>query len=282
VILAAVRAELFKLVRRPALWITIGLMLALAITIEYMLVYLVATHPPASAARVGATLAIARAALYPASVIKKSLANVSTLVGIFALIVGVLVQGSEYAWGTVKTAFVQLPGRVSIVFGQLVSIALFALVMALGLFAADMFASYVLAVIDGKSTTFPSVLDLIKGIGAAWLILDVLAVLGFGLATLFKQSALAIGLGLGYVLVIENLVFGLLGNLGDPYNQIQQWFPIANAGYLQDSFGRIDAAAAAAASTPAASATHAVIVLAVWLVGIAVVSGSLTRMRDVT
>lgn len=282
-ILAAVRAEWFKLVRRRALWVTIGLMLVLAVGIEYLLVYVVATHPPARAAGAGEALAGARTALYPASVIRKSVANVSSLIGIFALIVGVLAQGSEYSWGTVKTAWVQLPGRSSIVLGQLTSLAVLSLIMALGLIAVDSLASYLIGALDAQSGNWPSALDFLKGIGAAWLILYLLAVLGLGLATAFKQSAMAIGLGLAYVLVIENLVFSLVGNLGDPWNQIQQWFPISNAGYLQDSFGRVNSAVTVTVTGNApATATHAVIVLGLWVVGIAVVSASLVRVRDVT
>lgn len=282
-ILAAVRAEWFKLVRRRALWVTVGLMLVLAVGIEYLLVYVVATHPPARAAGAGAALAAARTALYPASVIKKSVANVSSLIGIFALIVGVLAQGSEYSWGTVKTAWVQLPGRISIVLGQLTSLAVLSLIMALGLIAVDSLASYLIGALDAHSSNWPSALDFLKGIGAAWLILYLLAVLGFGLATLFKQSAMAVGLGLAYVLVIENLVFSLLGNLGDPWNQIQQWFPIANAGYLQDSFGKVNSAVTVTITGSApATASHAVIVLGLWVIGIAVVSAGLVRVRDVT
>ena len=281
--LAAVRAEWFKLVRRRALWVTIGLMVALAVGIEYFLVYIVATHPPAGAARAGAQLSALRTGLYPDSVIKKSLANASGLVGIFALIVGVLAQGSEYSWATVKTTLVQLPGRISIVGGQLASLAALALIMTLSLFIADAMASYVIATIDGNSAAWPSVIDLLKGIGAAWLILYFLTVLGFGLATAFRQSAMAIGLGLAYVLVIENLVFGLLVNLGDTFKQIQEWFPIANAGYLQDSFGKASGAVASAvAGPPPVDAAHAVIVLALWLVGVAAVSATLVRTRDVT
>lgn len=280
-ILAAVRAEWFKLVRRRALWVTIGLMVALAVGIEYFLVYLVATHPPAAAARGGADFAALRTGLYPDSVVKKSLANASTLVGIFALIVGVLAQGSEYSWATVKTALVQLPGRIAIVTGQLASLAVLALIMALGLFAADAVASYVIAMIDAKPAVWPSVIDLVKGVGAAWLILYLLTVLGFGLATLFRQSAMAIGLGLAYVLVIENLVFGLLVNLGGVFKRIQEWFPIANAGYLQESFGRVRGAVSAAAPSPEVGATHAVVVLALWLAGIVVLSAILVRARDV-
>jgi hypothetical protein len=205
------------------------------------------------------------------------------LIGIFALIVGVLAQGSEYSWGPVKTAWIQLPGRVSIVLGQLTSLAVLSLIMALGLVAVDSLASYLIGALDSQLSNWPSALDFLKGIGAAWLILYLLAVLGFGLATLFKQSAMAIGLGLAYVLVIENLVFGLLGNLGDPWDQIQQWFPISNAGYLQDSFGKVNSAVTASIKSGApATATHSVIVLGLWVIGIAVVSASLVRVRDVT
>jgi ABC-2 type transport system permease protein len=283
VTLAAIRAEWFKLVRRRALWVTIGLMLVLAVGIEYLLVYVVATHPPARAAGAGAALATARHGLYPAAVIKKSVANVSSLIGIFALIVGVLAQGSEYSWGTVKTAWIQLPGRISIVVGQLTSLAVLSLVMAVTLIAVDSLASYVIGSLDTQAANWPSILDFLKGVGAVWLILYLLAVLGFGLATVFRQSAMAIGLGLAYVLVIENLVFSLLGNLGEPWNQIQQWFPISNAGYLQDSFGKVNSAVTASVTgTAPASATHAVIVLGLWLVGIAVASAALVRVRDVS
>lgn len=281
-IIAAIRAEWFKLVRRRALWVTIGLMLVLAVGLEYLLVYVVATHPPARAAGERVALAGARTALYPASVIKKSVANVSSLIGIFALIVGVLAQGSEYSWGTVKTAWVQLPGRISIVVGQLTALAVLSLIMALGLLAVDSVASYVIGTLDAQSGGWPPALDFLKGIGATWLILYFLAVLGFGLATLFKQSALAIGLGLAYVLVIENLVFSLLANLSDPWDQIQQWFPISNAGYLQDSFGKVNSAVTVTIKAGAsATATHAVIVLGLWLIGIAVVSAGFVRARDV-
>lgn len=280
--LAAVRAEWFKLARRRAMWVTIGLMVALAVGIEYFLVYIVATHPPAGAARAGTELTSLRTGLYPDSVVKKSLASAGALGGIFALIVGVLAQGSEYSWATVKTALLQLPGRLSIAAGQLVSLAALAMIMVLGLFIADAVASYIIATIDAKSVAWPSGFDILKGVGAAWLILYFLAVLGFGLATMFRQTGMAIGIGLAYVLVIENLIFGLLVNLGDTFKQIQEWFPIANAGYLQASFGRASGAVAAATASPPVGATHAVIVLSLWLIGVVVVSAALVRTRDVT
>lgn len=279
-ILNAMRAEWFKAMRRPALWVAVGLLLALSIGLEYVLVYAVATHPPPSAARLGTALTTLRTDLYPAKLVPKTLANTSGLYGIFALIAGVLVQGSEYAWGTVKTANLQLPGRIAIIVGQLTAIALLTLAMAVALFAVDAAASFGIAVIDGHSVAWPAGTDLIKGVAAAWLILGFMAALGYGLATAFKQSAMAIGLGLAYVLVIENLVFGLLDNLGDTFKQIQELFPVANAGYLEEALGVVRAAAEG--TSPPVGATHAVVALAVWLAAIIAISAGLVKVRDIT
>lgn len=279
-ILAAIRAEWFKAWRRTAMWITIALLVAVSVGLEYVLVYIVTAHPPPTVT--GETLTRLRLDLYPAAVIKKTLANLSGIYGIFALIVGVLVQGSEFAWGTVKTVYVQLPGRVSIVVGQLVTIALLVLLMALALFVFNGATAYVFATIDNAHVSWPAAFDLVKGLAAAWLILYLLAIAGYGLATAFRQSALAIGIGIGYVLLIENLVFGLLVNLGDTFQHIREWFPIANAGYLQLAFGAERAAAGtAAAAKPPVDATHSVVVLCLWIAAIVVASAVLVRRRDV-
>ncbi|HET9782571.1 MAG TPA: hypothetical protein VFR33_12425 [Candidatus Dormibacteraeota bacterium] len=281
-ILNSIRAEWFKVARRPSMWITVALLLAVSIGLEYVLVYVVATHPPrgAAAARLGNALTNARIDLYPASLIKKTLANMSGLYGIFALIIGVLVQGSEYAWGTVKTSHLQLPGRITIAFGSLVSLAVLGLLMAIGLFAIDGAAAYAVALFDNVSVSWPSATDLIKGVAAAWLILYFFELLGFTLATVLKGSAVAIGVGLAYVLVIENLVFTLLDNLGDTFTRIHELFPIANAGYLQQAFGAVRAAEAA--GPPPVDANHAVTAIAVWVIGLAVIACGVLRVRDIT
>ncbi|HEX4216535.1 MAG TPA: hypothetical protein VIA06_24725 [Candidatus Dormibacteraeota bacterium] len=92
---------------------------------------------------------------------------------------------------------------------------------------------------------------------AEWLIFEFAAVFGFGLATVFRQSASAIGPGLGYVLVIEMLVFALLVQLGVRSRPLTGCFPMAN------------------------SPTHAVVVLSPWIVGIAAVCAALVRRRGV-
>lgn len=91
-------------------------------------------------------------------------------------------------------------------------------------YLADGLANYLIALADGAPRSLPSSFGLQKGIGAMWLIFEFMAILGFGFATIFKQSAMAISIGLGYVLVVEALVFSLQVRLGDALKAIHELF----------------------------------------------------------
>ena len=196
---------------------------------------------------------------------------------------GVLVQGSEFGWGTIKTLYTQRFGRLAMLFGKLAALAVLVLVMVVALFAVDAASSAVIATIDGKSLAFPAADVTLKAIAAGFLIFAFWAVFGFALATVFRQSAMAIGLGLAYALVVELLIFSLLRGFGsDTVQQYQQWFPIANTRYLGQSFGDISFRGVPPGSAPFADATHAVIVLVVYIAIFIALSAWLTRTRDVT
>jgi hypothetical protein len=63
---------------------------------------------------------------------------------------------------------------------------------------------------------------------------------------------------------------------------IQQWFPIANSGYLSASFGQVRFRGIQGQPTPYADATHAVVMLLLYIVAFTAISAWLTRTRDVT
>ncbi len=283
---AAFRGEMFKLVRRPGVWVLLIVLLVLAILIGYAILWLVYTFPPPGSSQglpKGTTLADFKVSLYPDNFVKQTFSTWGSLGGVFALIVGVLAQGSEYGWGTVKTLYTQRSGRLTMLFGKVAAVAVVVLVMVVALFAVDAAASVVLATIDGKSFAFPAADEILKAIGAAFLIFGFWAIFGLGLATLFRQSAMAIGLGLAYALVIEVLVFGLLGGLGGTWvKEVQQWFPIANTGYLAESFGQIRFRGIQRTAAPFADATHAAVVLVLYVIAFTAISAWLTRTRDVT
>lgn len=112
-----------------------------------------------------------------------------------------------------------------------VVLALFSgFVLALGAAAAA-----VLGATYGHFMPWPSFGDVAKAFLATWLIMCLWASLGVLLAVLFRQTALAIGLGIVYVIADEGLilnVFALVGSLGN----VRRGFPGANATALVDSF----------------------------------------------
>src|SRR5438105_10408620 len=284
---ASFRGELYKTAKRPAIWVSIGLLLMLAVLLGYALSWYLFTHPPAGATRNQApgapTFDQLKVILYPASFVKQTLNQWSTLGGVFALILGVLSQGSEYGWGTVKTLFTQHPSRVSMLVGKVLALALTVLLTVVLLFAVDAGSSYVIALVDGKSTDFPALIDIEKGVAAAWLIFGFWAAFGFTLATLFRQSAMAIGLGLAYAILIEGIILNILGSVGgDTVKQIQSWFPLANTNYLVQSFGQAVRVPGQPVTKPYADANHAVAVLLAYIVVFLVVSAVMIKRRDVT
>jgi ABC-type transport system involved in multi-copper enzyme maturation permease subunit len=277
--------EMFKTIRRPAVWVCVLILLAIAVTIGYALPWLIETHPPANAASglpQGTTFADLKVQLYPANFVRQTLQQWAVLGGVFALIVGVLLQGSEYGWSTVKTLYTQRDGRLAMLGGKLGALAVVVFVLVVGLFAADAVASAGAAILDGKSIAYPGATDIGKGLAAMYLIFAFWGLFGLTLATLFRQSAMAIGLGLAYALVIEGIIFGLVGSLApDTVNPVRQWFPVTNTSYLADSFGQ-SVVRGIRTPPPYAGPTHAVIVLLAYVVGFGLISGWLVRRRDVT
>lgn len=278
-------AELFKAARRPAVWVCVVVLAGIAVTIGYALPWFVATYPPAGSAQQlpqGTTLADIKVALYPVNVVRQTLQQWAVLGGVFALILGVLSQGSEYGWGTVKTLYTQRDGRLAMLFGKIGALAVVVVVLVVVLFIADVVASTGVALIDGKTIEYPGAVDFVKGFGALFLIYGFWSLFGFVLATLFRQSAMAIGLGLAYALVIEGLLLGLASQFAGWVKDIQQWFPIANTGYITASFGEVGIRGLERTVKPFADATHGVVVLVAYVVVFLVITAYVVRRRDVT
>ena len=280
----AFAGELFKSWKRPAVWVCVLALIAVAVTIGYGLPWLVETYPPAGSSGQlpeGTTFADLKVSLYPANFVRQTLQQWAVLGGVFALILGVLSQGSEYGWGTLKTLFAQRDGRLAMLAGKIGALAVVILVLVLGLFAADAVSSVGAALLDGKNMSFPDAVTIVKGVAAMYLIFGFWALFGLALATLFRQSAMAIGLGLAYALVVEGIILGFASQFAGWVKELQQWFPIANTTYLAESFGQ-PAGRAFARAAPAADANHAVAVLSVYVVAFAVITALLVRRRDVT
>ena len=283
-LLGAIAGEWLKMVRRPAVYVLGAIMLGILILLSYLLGWILLSHPPPGARfPAGVSPAELKKAFYPANMVREALGNASVLGGVLALILGVLTVGSEYGWGTLKTVFTQRPSRLEILIAKVAAVAGTLAVLAVSNLIAAAVMSLVLGLVDGQPLVFPGVLQVIAGLGTTWLIWNWYAAFGGFLAYWFKQSALAIGIGLAYLLVVESVVFGLLGQVGGTVLQtVERFLPGPNASALIQSFGSATPQAAGGAPPPIAGAGEATLVLFLYLLAALVASAILLRTRDVT
>lgn len=270
-----IRAEITKQVRRPAHWLLLGVGLLLSLTFGYLVPYAGyaggTTGPPNSDRDLPSML--------PESFVGSAIGGMPVFVGALALIFGVLVSGSEYGWETWKTVLVQGPSRVAVYGAKLVTIALGTGVLVLALFAAAAGASTVVALLEGAALDWPRLDDVLTGFAAGWLITTTWAFLGVLLAIGLRGVALPIGLGLVWLLAVQNLLTSIAAPLLDWVAEAQKGLPGPNAGSLVASLG-------ADASTPGVAelvgSAQATLVLAGYLLVFAVAAGWLLYRRDIS
>jgi ABC-type transport system involved in multi-copper enzyme maturation permease subunit len=278
-VLASFRAEWLKLSRRPATWVLGLVLMALLLTLGYGFVFLlvvVLSGQPPNRPGVQSGLHTLKPQLYPAHFLQIALGAFSGIGygSAIAVILGVLSYGSEYGWSTLKTVFTQRPGRLATLAGKLLALALSLAVYSLAVLAVAAAAAAVFGAAYGTFGGWPGIVDVLKAFGAAWLIMGLWAALGVLFAVLFRQAALAIGLGVVYSIAVEGLVINTL-SLVSSLTNVRRAFPGANATALVSSFG---ANAAHALVGP----SQAALVLMAYLVVFLLIGAAVLRWRDVT
>ena len=276
------KAEWRKLRQRPAVWVLGGIMLAALLLFGYAFNWIQLSFPSKNFhGEGGLTIAQLKTALYPINFVKNSLEGVGIVGSILTLILGALVVGSEFGWGTVKTIYTQRHGRLQALAGQVGVVSVIAAIFTVAFYAVAALASLGIALGDHVAITWPAAIDILKALGATWLIFESWSLFGMALAFLFRQSAMAIGIGLAYVLAIEGILFRLLGGFDASWvTTVEKFFLGQNAAALIKSFGQPFPNPGAAA--PIVTAGVAVLVLAIYALVFTGVSSLIVRTRDVT
>jgi hypothetical protein len=189
-------ATLRKLVRRPASFVTLGLLIGL-LALILIAVSAAASQPGASPQERQGLLLVTFPGAY--TII---LSFILGLGGLFAVIYGAAVAGSEWTWGTLKSAVARGESRSRY---QLLSFAAIALMIGMGMliaFAVGIAVAVVGANIAGVSTagigdsetlgTLPELL------GKGWLAIVEEGALGFAIATLARSQLAGIGAGIAF------------------------------------------------------------------------------------
>ncbi|HEX9848542.1 MAG TPA: ABC transporter permease subunit [Acidimicrobiia bacterium] len=205
--MSSVIANLIILRKRVSTWILMGVWVLLGLTFAYLLPYLTLRGADSTTAQ--ATLTT----LLPENLIGSVLGGFPVFGGVIALMLGVLAIGSDYGWDTLKTTLSQRSGRLRLLTSKITAVGLGLFVYVLAIFATAAIASYTIATLEGATASWPSALDLLQAFGAGWFLLVIWAFIGLGLAVLSRGTALAIGLGVLYALLIESLLTALAGQV---------------------------------------------------------------------
>jgi ABC-2 type transport system permease protein len=267
--IATIKAEWRKSRFRPAFLIGSGIIAAIT-SLAYASSWYLATHPGAG------PRATSIATLYPDQVVNNVMGAAYPLGAALAIVLGTILSGSEYSWGTLKTSLTQGPGRLTLLAGRLTVFAALLAVLTAVLFAVGMPFSAVIAATQNHAIVWPTFADIAKGFGAIWLVFGVFGAIGFALGVVIRQSAAALGLGIVYLLAVEVIAVRFIDSLSNgDYKWVGDLFVGQNASALL-------AHLSGAATGVSIGVSQAILVIAVWLVGVVVVAAGLLRVRDVT
>ncbi|HKW07168.1 MAG TPA: hypothetical protein VJS19_06305 [Candidatus Dormibacteraeota bacterium] len=265
--IATIKAEWRKNRFRPAFLVASGL-IAGVIVLVYSSNWYVATHP-------GADKGVSIAMLFPDQFVNDVMGAGFPLGAAMAIVLGAILAGSEYSWGTLKTVFTQGPGRLTTWSGRAIIFTLWMGILTAILFVAGAAYSVLIASLNSHAIVWPAAVDILKGFGAVWLILTVNGAIGMALGVVVRQSAAAIGIGVVYLLSVEIILVRFIGRLSNgDYTWIGNLFSGQNAAAL---IGHLSNAKNVSISTE-----QSLMVLFGWLVTMLVVAAGLQRMRDVT
>ena len=264
-----------KLRRRLATWLTFGLLTGLLVLI------LVAVG--ATADRAGATAAQRAAALslvtFPGAY-DSILSFILGLGGLFAVIYGAAIAGSEWSWGTLKNAVARGESRSRY---TLLSFASIAVVIAVGLLLAFVIAVGAALVAANLANVSTSGLTDSETLGRlpqsfirGWFAIVEEGALGFAIATL-ARSQLA-GIGAGIALYFGETFAGIF--LPDIVKYLP--FNVANASVATGATAAGGGFGAAGRRSLRSDANTALVLVFVWLIGALVVAAVFTERAEIT
>jgi ABC-2 type transport system permease protein len=276
---ASFSAELLKLRKRPAIWLVAVVWVLLAVLFGYVFPYLAYKSSTGPKAALG-TKALVQA--LPVDLVPTAVQGFPLFAGALAMLLGVLATGGEYGWNTMKMLMTQGPGRGSVIVGKTLALIALMFVIVLGSFGVDALCSTVVASITHSPLDWPSVGAVVRGMAAGWLIVVMWCLAGAFLGIALRSTALAAGIGLVWVLAVENLLRGfssIVSGLAD----VTKFLPGTNAGSLAAALG--STSQSRDGGTPGVTAVvggaQASIVVAVYLTLFVILAVLFVRRRDI-
>ncbi|BDT92853.1 hypothetical protein IFM12275_28290 [Nocardia sputorum] len=277
-LVASTKAEMLRLRKWPAFWIVLGTWILLNLTFAYLFNYLAYTSGESSRMSNGLPREALLRQMLPAAVPEVFTQGMAMFGGALMLILGALTVGSGYGWGTWKTVFTQGPSRVRAVAAVVVSLAVVVVALVCTAFVTDIAVAALIAASQSQPLALPALDRSLLGILTGVVILGMWTLAGALIGAIARGPAPAVGLGLVWVLVVENLLRGVAGIFA-PIEVITDHLPGTAAGSLAGAMRTVDGPA-----TPGVlhvlGRTESLVVLVAYLVLFAGGTIWLLRERD--
>ena len=206
--IAAIRSELTRLGQPRLLLAWFGLMALFAMLVNTIMVTFVSgggSLPPGAPGVAFPSLA----EMESPSGLVAGLAAASNMFGIVTLSLWAVVTAGDYSSGLVRLLVAAEPRRWPLLAGKVVALVIITAAATTVAAVVNVFAVMPVALAAGITTAAWGT-DLLSVVTSAWtnlfLALCVWGVLGLVIAVLTRSAAVAISIGVGYVLVVESLV----------------------------------------------------------------------------
>jgi ABC-2 type transport system permease protein len=277
--IASMRAELLRLRKWPAVWVIIGVWLTLNVMFGYVFDYLNYREAVSGGDQrvAGALLSQLSLEGVPSTMV----AGLPMFGGALVVILAALSTGSGFGWNTWRTVFTQGPRRLSALGGTLLALAVVVTTVATLTLVTDLAASAIVMGATSQDLTWPGVGALAEGLGGALLIVATWSAGGALIGIVARSPALSVGLGLVWLLVVENLLRGVATLLG-PLEPVTNLLPGSAAGSLAGAIGaptEIETGGAPGVLT-ALTGTQAIALLVAYLVVFVTLASLLMTRRD--
>jgi ABC-2 type transport system permease protein len=252
------------LLRRPATWLTFGILTGLLV----LIIVAVATTTGGELEDPEALILITFPFAY-----EILLAFIIGLGGLFAVTYAAAVAGSEWSWGTLKAVVARGESRSRYILLTFAAIAAYLLLGMVLAFAIGVAAAFIGANVADVTTAGVDDADALRELpelfGRGWYALAEQGAIGFAVATI-ARSQLA-GIGIGIALYFGEAFAGIF--LPDIVRYMPFNVASAAVGIGGDGFG--------AAPNPLPQET-AMLVVGAWLIGSLVVAAIFTERADIT
>lgn len=275
------RAELFRLRRWPAVWVTLAVWVLLTMMFGYAFNYFSYRTGELTFSNDDASLDSIFGQLLPAAAPDVLLQGMPMFGGALMLVLGGIVAGNGFGWGTWKTVFTKGPSRPAVVLGSMLTLTALVVATVLLTLVICLGISGTIALTEGTELVWPAAGDVVRSVSAGVLVLELWALAGFAVGTLARGPALAVGLGLVWTLVLENLLRGVGSVLG-PIESLTHVLPGTAAGSLVGSLIGVQAGDGTPGVLDVLSGTRATWTIVAYLAAFVTITVAVTRRRDVS